>query len=287
MSIYSITPLSGQMLVKDNAGEISFTIANNTDRALQTRFDIGLEVPSAAKKEWLQVDTKPCSIIPKGSVQVLVKMKAPAGTQGAYNFCIVAAAAPRTDEDFTVGPTISFSFGKSSSPKPEPFKLKWWMILIAAVVVLGIVGGVVALVMNHHAGVPNVVDKKTTDATQILQQAGFKVKLNEAFYQGKDPGIVQKQTPTSSDPEPKDKIVTLDVSSSMATVPCVEGLQFFEASTKLKAAGLQVGDPSYTTDGTVSNNAIVSQNPRNEVCTPHPGGLKVTPGTKVYLVIKR
>lgn len=285
-NFYSITPLSGQMLVKDNAGEISFTVANNLDRALQTRFDLGLDGQSAAKKEWLLVDTKPCNIPPKGTVQVIVKMKAPAGTQGSYNFSIVAAAAPRTDEDFTVGPTISFSFGKSTVTPPPPPPIKWWIILIAAVVLLGIVGGILALVM-HHGGVPNVVGKKTADATEVLQQAGFKAKTNEGFYPGKDPGIVQKQNPAASDPVPQDKTITLDVSSLMATVPCVEGLQFFDASSKLKAAGLLVGNQSYTMDGTLPNNAVISQNPRNEVCTPHPSGLKVAPGTRVNLVIKR
>jgi PASTA domain-containing protein len=286
-SFYSITPLSGQMSVKDNAGEISFSVANNTDRVLQTRFDLSLDQQSPAKKEWLQVDTKPCNIPPKGTVQVIVKMKAPPGTQGAYNFGIVAAAAPRTDEDFTVGPAISFTLAKTSAPNPTPFQIKWWMVLIAAVLLLGIVGGVLALVLGHHSGVPNVVQKKSDEATQILESAGFKVKINQGFYSGKEAGIVQDQTPKENEAPPADNTVVLDVSSALATVPCVEGLTVFDATMKLKNAGLQVGDETYTTDGTAPNNAIVTQNPRNEVCTPHPSGLKVTPGTKVNLQIKR
>src|SRR6266849_2909684 len=159
-SFYSITPLSGQMLVTGNQGEITFSVANTTDRILQTRFDLGLDVPTPAEKEWLQVDTKPCNIPPKGTVQVIAKLKAPPGTEGAYHFCIVAATAPRTDEDFTVGPTISFTLAKGA-------------------------------------------------------------------------GMVQSQTPTAGQPAPDDKVVTLEVSSALASVPCVEGLQVFDAMTKL------------------------------------------------------
>jgi len=287
-SFYSITPLSGQMLVTDNHGEITFNVANTTDKVLQTRFDLALDVQSPAKKEWLQVDTKPCNIPPKGTVQVIVKLKAPPGIEGAYHFGIVAATAPRTDEDFTVGPTVSFSITKSSAPPPKPFHLKWWMILIGAVVLLGIVGGILALVLGGHgSGVPDVTNKKSDEAVQILQKAGLKARINETYYQGKDPGVVQKQTPNGGEAAPADDTVALDVSSTLATVPCVEGLAVFDAMTKLKAAGLQVGDQTYTTDGTVPNNTIVMQNPRNEVCTAHASGLKVAPGTKVNLQIKR
>src|SRR5258708_20743663 len=104
-SFYSITPLSGQMLVTGNQGEITFSVANTTDRILQTRFDLGLDVPTPAKKEWLQVDTKPCNIPPKRTVQVIANLKPPPGTAAAYHFCIVAAAAPRTDETFAITPT--------------------------------------------------------------------------------------------------------------------------------------------------------------------------------------
>ncbi len=285
-SFYSITPLSGQMQVTNSHGEMTFTVANNTDKILQTRFDLGLGVPSPAKKEWLQVDTKPCNIPPKGTVQVVVKLNAPAGTVGAYNFAIVAAAAPRTDEDYTVGPTVNFSLSKAAAPAPPPFKLAWWMILIAVVVVLAIAGGIVALVMRGH-GVPDVVSKKSDEAQQILQKAGFTPKVNEAYFPGKDAGIVQDQKPTKDDPAPADKVVVLNVSSAFAFVPCVEGLAVFDAVSKLKSAGLQLGDQTFTTDGSAPNNSVVSQNPRNEVCTAHSNGLRVAPGTKVNLVIKR
>ena len=286
-SFYSITPLSGQMLVTDNHGEITFNVANTTDKVLQTRFDLTLDVQSPAKKEWLQVDTKPCNIPPKGTVQVIVKLKAPAGAEGAYHFGIVAATAPRTDEDFTVGPTVSFTISKSATPPPPP-RIKWWMILIGAVVLLGIVGGVLALVLGGHGGgVPDVMNKKSDEAVQLLQKAGLKAKISETYYPGKEAGIVQKQTPNGGEAAPADGTVALEVSSTLATVPCVEGLAVFDAMTKLKAAGLQVGDQSYTTEGTVPNNAVVMQNPRNEVCTAHASGLKVAPGTKVNLQIKR
>ncbi len=286
-SFYSITPLSAQLLVTDNHGEIAFNVANTTDRSLQTRFDLCLDGQSPAKKEWLHVETKPCNIPPKGTVQVIVKLNAPAGTTGTYNFGIVAAAAPRTDEDFTVGPSVSFSLSKTAAPAPPPFKIKWWMILIAVVVLLAIVGGILALVLNKKSGVPDVTNKKSAEATQILQQAGLKAKINEAFYPGKDPGVVQKQTPEKDEPVPDDKTVALDVSSALATVPCVEGLPVFDAISKLKASGLQLGDQSFTTESSVANNSVVSQNPRNEVCTPHPAGLKVAPGSRVNLQIKR
>jgi hypothetical protein len=288
MSNYSITPLSAQMLVKNNASEITFSVANTTDKLLQTRFDLGLDVQAPAKKEWLQLETKPCNIPPKGTVQVIVKMLAPTGTKGDYHFRIVAATAPRTDEDFTIGPTISFTLDKTAAPTPTPFHIKWWMILIACVVVLAIAGGVLAVVLNSHGGgIPDVVDKKSDEAKQLIEKAGFKAKVTEAYYPSKDSGIVQRQVPGKGDAVPEDKIIVLYVSSALASVPCIEGMQVFDAVNKLRAAGLDVGSETYTSDGTAANNSVVTQNPRNEVCTPHPNGLRVAPSSKVNIQIKR
>ena len=287
-SYYSVTPLSGQMPVASNQGETSFTVTNTQDRILETRFSVGLGVDSPAKAEWLQVDTKPCSIPPKGSQQVIVKVKVPPGTTGTYKFCLVASTLPRTEEDFTSGPMVSFTIGKPvGKVTPPPPKIKWWMILIAVVVVLAIVGGILALVMGGGGGIPNVVGETSDNAKQALEKAGLTAKINEEYVAGKKEGIVQSQTPQKGEAVPSDKVVVLDVSSALAVVPCVEGLPVFEATNKLKAAGLQAGDQTYTTDGTAASNTVAVQNPRNEVCTPHPSGLKVAPGSKVNLQIKR
>jgi hypothetical protein len=304
MAIYSVVLTgSNQMQVNGNRGEVAFNVTNTTGSPLQTRFDLGrgdgdkpdpsqqtpwhptLPADSPLRK-WLTVQTPPCRIDPKGTVQVIVKLQAPPETEGSYRFCIIAAAAPRTDEDFTTGPPVSFALAKTGEPPPPPFRVKWWMILIAVVIVLAIAGGILALVLSK-GGVPNVVGKSADEAKQVLEKAGLQVKTNDVFSPGKTDGTVLDQKPASGAAEPADKIVVLDVVSTLATVPCVEGMSLSAAAAQLKAAGLQFDATASTTEGTVGLGFVASQNPRNEVCTPHAAGLRVAPGSKVFLTIKR
>src|SRR6266705_4412681 len=123
-SFYSVVLTgSNQMQVNGGRGEVAFNVTNTTASPLQTRFDLGrsdADKPDGAPqgsfhptlpqdsplRRWLTVQTAPCRIDPKGTVQVVVKLQAPPGTEGTYRFCIIAAAAPRTDEDFTTGPQV-------------------------------------------------------------------------------------------------------------------------------------------------------------------------------------
>lgn len=303
-SFYSVLLTgSNQMQVAGNRGEVAFNVTNTTSSPLQTRFDLGRAAsdkpdadpqaswhptlpPDSPLKKWLTVQTAPCRIDPKGTVQVIVKLQAPPETEGTYQFCIIAAAAPRTDEDFTTGPQVSFTLSKTGKPVPPPFKLTWWMILIGVVLVLAIIGGVVALVI-HKGGVPNVVGQTSDQATQTLQKAGLQAKTNSVYSPGKADGIVLDETPASGAALPDTKIVVLDVASSLPVVPCVEGKSLSDAAALLKAAGLLFDASAFTTDGNVPSGFVVSQNPRNEVCTPHATGLRVGPQSKVYLTIKK
>jgi hypothetical protein len=302
-SFYSVLLTgSNQMQVAGNHGEVAFNVTNTTNSPLQTRFDLGRAGSDKADadpqapwhptlpqdsplKKWLTVQTAPCRIDPKGTVQVIVKLQAPPETEGTYQFCIIAAAAPRTDEDFTTGPQVSFTLRKTGNPAP-PHPIKWWMILIGAVLVLAIVGGIVALIM-HKGGVPNVVGETSNQATQALQKAGLQVKTNSVFSPGKTDGIVLDETPASGAALPDNKIVVLDVASSLPVVPCVEGKSLSDAAAQLRAAGLLFDGSAFTTDGNLPSGFVVSQNPRNQVCTPQATGLKVAPGSKVYLTIKK
>jgi hypothetical protein len=303
-SFYSVVLTgSNQMQVNSGRGEVAFNVTNTTASPLQTRFDLGRSDADKADaapqgsfhptlpqdsplRKWLTVQTAPCRIDPKGTVQVVVKLQAPPGTEGTYRFCIIAAAAPRTDEDFTTGPQVSFMLAKGAKSVPPPFVWKWWMTLIAVGVVLAIAGGILAIVLSK-GGVPNVVDKTSDEAKQTLEKAGLQVKTNDVFSPGKTDGIVLDQKPASGSSVPEDKTVVLDVASTLSSVPCVEGTSLTAAAAQLKAAGLQFDATNFTTEGSVGSGFVVSQNPRNEVCTPNPAGLKVAPNSKVFLTIKR
>ena len=213
-----------------------------------------------------------------------MKLQAPPATEGTYRFCIIAAAAPRTDEDFTTGPQVSFTLAKGT--QPPPFEWKWWMTLIVVGVVLAIAGVILAIVLSK-GGVPNVVGKTSDEAKQTLEKAGLQVKTNHILSPDKTDGIVLDQKPASGSSVPADKTVVLDVASTLSSVPCVEGMSLSAAAAQLKASGLQFDATAVTTEGTVSLGSVALQNPRNEVCTQNPAGLKVAPGSKVFLTIKR
>ncbi|MCW5981492.1 MAG: PASTA domain-containing protein [Bryobacteraceae bacterium] len=217
VSLPSGAPPGGAMQMEDNRGETTFTVTNNTDAPIDCRIDLDVDPP--AKTDWLTVKNTRFTLAKAGGFdQVSVKLHAPVDAEGQYSFRIIAVSTKLPDEDFTRGPTISFTLARKPAPPPPP-PIKWWMILIAAVILLGIVGGILALVLRDK-GMPDFNGKPIDEVEAILKKRELSIRTRTFRRSGEPVGMVIAQEPRKGEPVPADKQVDLVISGTE------DGMQF-------------------------------------------------------------
>ncbi|MCW5981493.1 MAG: PASTA domain-containing protein [Bryobacteraceae bacterium] len=269
VSLPSGAPPGGAMQVEDNRGETTFTVTNNTDAPIDCRIDLDVDPP--AKTEWLTVKNTRFTLAKAGGFdQVTVKLQAPVDAEGQYSFRIIAVSTKLPDEDFTRGPTISFTLARKPAPPPPP-PIKWWMILIAAVILLGIVGGILSLVLRDK-GMPDLTGKPIDEVEAFLKERGLSIRARTFRRTGDPVGMVIAQEPRKGEPVPADKQVDLVISGSpFIEVPSVQNMSVADAVKALRALGLEP-----VTDA--QSGRVVLQNPR--------AGLPVAAGSKILLTVR-
>ena len=127
--------------------------------------------------------------------------------------------------------------------------------------------------------VPAVVGESRDDAEQALRDAGFKVKVEEAFSDDVPEGDVISSSPEAGRQATKGSTVTLTVSqgSEGIAVPKVVGLQRAEAEAQLQAAGLKAEVSEQET--TQPPGTVMKQDP--------PSGTRVDRGATVQLTVAK
>ena len=151
--------------------------------------------------------------------------------------------------------------------------------------------------------VPNVTNKAEQEAVRLIEEAGLKVEIKEAFDDKVEKGFVISQNPAADTKLEADSVVTLTVSKGpenpdkkpddtentgdpedpgdkpmdeMITVPDITNDISEDAIKKITDAGLMV-EVSYQNSNKVTKNYIISQSPA--------GGTSVTAGTTVQIVV--
>jgi beta-lactam-binding protein with PASTA domain len=149
---------------------------------------------------------------------------------------------------------------------------------VLALVALAI--GAWALLTPEQKRVPNVVDKRSDTAAQILQNAGFEVDIVPIQSDTVEEGRVAGQRPEPGAEADEGSTVTITVSSGPgdAPVPLVQGLPVDEATDILRAAGFKTAEQREFSD-TVRNGRVIETSP--------PEGTTVRKGTTVTIVVSR
>jgi eukaryotic-like serine/threonine-protein kinase len=130
---------------------------------------------------------------------------------------------------------------------------------------------------TEMVAVPPVTGKTQADATSLLENAGFKVKIAQKSDSTTAKGTVIDQKPAGGNQAPKGGTVTITVSTGPAqvTVPPLVGLTQAEAVAKIQALGLvEAIQNQVSADPTAVGN-VLSQDPAT--------GTKVNKGATVTI----
>ncbi len=121
------------------------------------------------------------------------------------------------------------------------------------------------------AAVPDVVGQSRDDAEQAVEDAGFKVKVTEAFSDSVDEGDVISVSPEPGKQATKGRTVTLTVSKGQegVVVPGVVGNTADGATQMIENAGLKV--QSSQKESSQPEGTVLSQDPAKDTTLP-PGG---------------
>jgi serine/threonine-protein kinase len=166
------------------------------------------------------------------------------------------------------------------------------LVIAALLLILALGGGLVWALTRHngpsgagtaragaaHSGLPRLVGIDLAAATALLEQTGFKVRVERVESNGPK-GVVLRQTPVAGSRSAPGGIVTLTVSdgAGQTRVPRVLGLSLDEATTALRAARLRV-----------ETTTRASSQPAGTVVGQTPGSaMKVDRGSTVRLEVAR
>ena len=234
----------------------------------------------STKESWLSLEGEHERKFAKGEAQQFtVKIAAPPGTPaGKYSFRLNIISVENPDDEFTEGPSVSFEVKELVPAAAAPRKFPWWIVAVAAVVILG-AGLITWLLIPQKVAVPDMVGISYEEAVKHLEAAKLKLAGKDAKTTGtQKPGIVIEQRPKANDLLPVGSGVTLvvEVVPQTISVPKIVGESVEEAKELLTDLVYeQVGEKI---TGKFSPGVVVEQNPAR--------GTKVPPGTKVAALVE-
>lgn len=136
-------------------------------------------------------------------------------------------------------------------------------------------------VASDEIEVPDVTGKTQEEATSTLEDAGFKVEVQEESSDSVDEGTVIRQSPSGGRKLAKDETVIIVVSTGEedVTVPSLIGLTKEDAIAKLTSAGLQYSITSYEYSDDYESGYVIYQN--------YSSGESVSPDTVINIKVSK
>jgi PASTA domain len=247
-------------------GETVYTVTNVTGRRVRGRAGLDEKDPAVVNK-WARID----GVLDRdfdinGVQQYTVKLTVPPGSaEGKYTVRIFASLTDRPDEgDF--GPSAGFTVMKTE-PKPNG-GIKWWIPVLAVVVLLVVVGGGLGIwFATRGIKVPSVKGLAASEATKTLQDAKLAVNEQLKYEPTTDEnsaGKVLKQEPEEGTRVKKGDAVTLTLGNLQIPVPIVTGLSYErgEAQQELAKKHLGVGQVTLLITGHQEAGKVFDQKPK-------------------------
>jgi serine/threonine-protein kinase len=150
---------------------------------------------------------------------------------------------------------------------PEEKRRRTGVILISLILAL-MVGLAAWAFLGLSSGasvkaVPNVVDQTQSKAQSRLEQAGFRVVVDDPQFSNKPVGIVIKQDPIANSKQKTGTVVHITPSGGqeLVGVPAVVGKSESEARRLIEKAGFKVGDVTHESSTSVPFGRVIDQTP--------------------------
>lgn len=165
----------------------------------------------------------------------------------------------------------------------------WVNLLVAIVIVVLLIFLFLQLLSRitkhgEYLTVPDVVNKKTTDAIKLLKEKGFDIKIQDSVYvDTAAKGIVLKQLPDPGATVKINRTVFLTVNRvvpPMIDMPKLVGLSLRNALDELERKHLKLGDTIYRAD--FMKGSVIEQ---QYMGVQIPENAKVQWGSKITLVV--
>jgi beta-lactam-binding protein with PASTA domain len=299
MPTFSITPSTTDIIRADDKGyaEVIYTVTNTSARPV--RGIAKVKPLDQTKQEWLKLKGEPeRDFAIAGTQQYIVAFEgpvlpptadanagaggvasagaAPAAMPSRYPFRLDVAVATNMDEDFTEGPVVTVLAAIGVKKKSFPF----WIIPIAAVLLIGIAIGLFFLLRPSNVVVPNVVGKSLDDAKAELEKADLVAVEEETQVTNNAPsGQVLEQTPQEGENVREGSEIRLVVEGAQprVTVPDVVKRLLDDATQRITDAGLTVVTVATPMTAGFQVNQVVTQKPGPNEQAP--------PGSSVELTV--
>jgi serine/threonine-protein kinase len=162
----------------------------------------------------------------------------------------------------------------------EHDRSRWWLWVLIALALIAIAVGLYLTLRPEQLTVPDVIDRESATASQILQNRGFEVDIVTVVNPDVERDHVAAQDPRPNTEAPEGSTVTITVSAGPgdAAVPSVEGMPQDEAEQTLKDAGFETRvERTYSDD--VRNGRVIGTSP--------PAGTTLERGSQVTLNVSR
>lgn len=269
-------------------GNAVFGVTNKTGEGVTARFSV--QIQGSGKAEWYSIQGEPERPVAAGETQtVTVVAKIPAATPaGQHRIKLRATNVNDPDNDSTDSAVATVTIPAAAKPpvkKPFP----WWIIAVAAGVLVLVIGVIVAVVLMSGpkgTAVPKVTGLDYPAAVAELKKDGFATApaINEV---AKDQplGLVFKQEPaadTKVDPTKTEVKLTVAIGET-ATVPAVTDKPYVAAQALLEDRGFTVG-PRVVGEATGKEpDTVLTQDPAGETSAPKGSAVNLTvdPGVVV------
>ncbi|MEE2568877.1 PASTA domain-containing protein [Pseudarthrobacter sp. J64] len=239
MGTITMTLSSPGVELKDGKGSLAASVTNaGAEKEPVVLGAFPVQAGSPPGPTYASID-KPLRVIPAGATeQYVVNFDTAGAPAGSHQVKLIAYSADEAPEDYADQAHVVTLAVPAAAEKPKR-KFPWLWVVIGAVVLVALIGGVVWFLMKD-VNVPPVEGKQVAEATQILKDAGFSVETTEKEDAAPE-GQVLSQEPDDGTSAPRGSNVTLEVAVPVkVTMPDILGNSIETAREALTAANLEL-----------------------------------------------
>lgn len=153
---YEISPTDDVLTLQQGKGTAGFSVRYMGEGTVEAKAEV--VALQGAEQDWLQMAqpaTKPMQPNQTQTFKALVNV--PPGTPpGKYGLRLDVMSVENTDEEYNQGPVISFEVPETAAEPPQNDKgFPWWIVIVAALVLVLLVGGITTYVLTRNGDDPD------------------------------------------------------------------------------------------------------------------------------------